>query len=383
MRGRENVAFYDKMTGKKKDPRNDWRDDEKTHRPQRDMVKDDEKKPVKGAWRPSGERTEKTWQKHEPDSHGKGMGRGPRQERNGYEESSRGMPHRETYRGKNESGTSRKDGYRPNSQEIYGWEERRSVERGVHEPAQMHEQEAENLLVGRNPIREALKTGRDMEKLLVAKGELMGSAREIVAMAREQHVVIQEVDRARLDAMAPNHQGMIAVVSAYAYHTLEDIFALAAERKQEPFIVMLDGITDPHNLGAVIRSAECAGAHGVIIPSRRAVGLTPSAVKASAGAVEHIPVVRETNLSRTLETLKKEGCWVFGTSMNGKNYRNADYSGPVVLVIGSEGEGISKLVSEHCDDMVTIPLYGKIDSLNASVAAGIILFAIAEKRGGK
>ena len=225
--------------------------------------------------------------------------------------------------------------------------------------------------------------GQNFEKLLVAKGELMGSAREIVAMAREQHVVVQEVDRARLDAMAPNHQGMIAVVSAYQYHTIEDIFALAAERKEEPFIVVLDGITDPHNLGAIIRSAECAGAHGVIIPSRRAVGLTPSAVKASAGAVEHIPVVRETNLSRTLESLKKDGCWVFGTAMDGKNYRNADYSGPVVLVIGSEGEGISKLVSEHCDDMVTIPLYGKIDSLNASVAAGIILFAIAEKRGAK
>ncbi|MBO5534039.1 MAG: 23S rRNA (guanosine(2251)-2'-O)-methyltransferase RlmB [Clostridia bacterium] len=256
-------------------------------------------------------------------------------------------------------------------------------ERGPREPVQPREAEAENLLVGRNPIREALKAGRDMEKLLVAKGELMGSAREIVAMAREQHVVVQEVDRARLDAMAPNHQGMIAVVSAYQYHTIEDIFALAAERKEEPFIVVLDGITDPHNLGAIIRSAECAGAHGVIIPSRRAVGLTPSAVKASAGAVEHIPVVRETNLSRTLESLKKDGCWVFGTAMDGKNYRNADYSGPVVLVIGSEGEGISKLVSEHCDDMVTIPLYGKIDSLNASVAAGIILFAIAEKRGAK
>ena len=273
--------------------------------------------------------------------------------------------------------------FRPRQQDAYGRDERHMPERGPREPVQPREAEAENLLVGRNPIREALKAGRDMEKLLVAKGELMGSAREIVAMAREQHVVVQEVDRARLDAMAPNHQGMIAVVSAYQYHTIEDIFALAAERKEEPFIVVLDGITDPHNLGAIIRSAECAGAHGVIIPSRRAVGLTPSAVKASAGAVEHIPVVRETNLSRTLESLKKDGCWVFGTAMDGKNYRNADYSGPVVLVIGSEGEGISKLVSEHCDDMVTIPLYGKIDSLNASVAAGIILFAIAEKRGAK
>ncbi|MBQ9009376.1 MAG: 23S rRNA (guanosine(2251)-2'-O)-methyltransferase RlmB [Clostridia bacterium] len=288
------------------------------------------------------------------------------------------MPHREAYKGKADGGRGK-----PYTQDRREHEEVRAPERGFRESAPAYEPEAENLLVGRNPIREALKAGRDMEKLLVAKGELMGSAREIVATAREQHVVVQEVDRARLDAMAPNHQGMIAVVSAYAYRTLEDIFALAAERKEAPFIVVLDGITDPHNLGAIIRSAECAGAHGVIIPSRRAVGLTPSAVKASAGAVEHIPVVRETNLSRTLEALKKEGCWVFGTAMNGKNYRSVDYSGPVALVIGSEGEGMSKLVSEHCDDMVTIPLYGKIDSLNASVAAGIILFAIAEGRGGK
>ena len=370
------MAFYDKLTSKKRDPRNDWRDDEKTHRPKRDLEKMGAKKPVRGTWHPAGDETEKPWQKRETENRGK-RPFGPE----GRDGGDRGMPRREAFKGKN-SGMPGKE-FRPRQQDAYGRDERHMPERGPREPVQPREAEAENLLVGRNPIREALKAGRDMEKLLVAKGELMGSAREIVAMAREQHVVVQEVDRARLDAMAPNHQGMIAVVSAYQYHTIEDIFALAAERGEEPFIVVLDGITDPHNLGAIIRSAECAGAHGVIIPSRRAVGLTPSAVKASAGAVEHIPVVRETNLSRTLESLKKDGCWVFGTAMDGKNYRNADYSGPVVLVIGSEGEGISKLVSEHCDDMVTIPLYGKIDSLNASVAAGIILFAIAEKRGAK
>ena len=172
-------------------------------------------------------------------------------------------------------------------------------------PPAQQEEEASNLLVGRNPIREALKAGRDMEKLLVAKGELIGSAREIVAMAREQKVIVQEVDRAHLDAMAPGHQGLIAVVSAYAYKTVDDMLALAKERGEAPFLVILDGVTDPHNLGAIIRSAECAGAHGVIIPERRAVGLTPAAVKASAGAVEYLPVAREVNLTAPSSASRK------------------------------------------------------------------------------
>ena len=246
-------------------------------------------------------------------------------------------------------------------------------------PAQEEEMQS-NLLVGRNPIREALKAGRDMEKLLVAKGELIGSAREIVAMAREQKVIVQEVDRAHLDAMAPGHQGLIAVVSAYAYKTVDDMLALAKERGEEPFLVILDGVTDPHNLGAIIRSAECAGAHGVIIPERRAVGLTPAAVKASAGAVEYLPVAREVNLTRTIERLKKEGIWIYGTAMNGEDYRKVDYSGAKALVIGSEGEGMSRLVSESCDKVVTLPMKGKIESLNASVAAGILLYAMMDAK---
>lgn len=216
-----------------------------------------------------------------------------------------------------------------------------------------------NLLVGRNPIREALRAGRDMEKLLVARGELLGSAREIVAMARERRVIVQEVDRARLDAMAPNHQGLIAVVSAFAYSSVEEMLELAASRGEAPFLVILDGVTDPHNLGAIIRSAECAGAHGVIIPQRRAVGLTPAAVKASAGAVEHIPVARETNLTRVLERLKKAGIWIYGAAMQGEDYRKVDFSGPAALVIGSEGEGISRLVLQECDRLVSLPGAGK------------------------
>lgn len=244
----------------------------------------------------------------------------------------------------------------------------------------MPPEERENLLVGRNPIREALRSGRDMEKLLVARGELIGSAREIVAMAREQHVVVQEVDRARLDTMAPNHQGLIAVVSAFAYRSVEDMLALAKSRGEDPLLVILDGVTDPHNLGAIIRSAECAGAHGVIIPERRAVGLTPAAVKASAGAVEYIPVARETNLTRTIERLKKEGIWIYGAAMEGEDYRKVDFAGPAALVIGSEGEGISRLVAQNCDRLISLPIRGKIDSLNASVAAGVLLYAMTAVR---
>ncbi|MDO4741341.1 MAG: 23S rRNA (guanosine(2251)-2'-O)-methyltransferase RlmB [Eubacteriales bacterium] len=237
-----------------------------------------------------------------------------------------------------------------------------------------------NLLVGRNPIREALRAGRDIEKLLVARGELIGSAREIVAMARDAKIVVQEVDRVRLDQMAPNHQGLIAVASAYSYKTVDDMLALAKERGEAPLLVILDGVTDPHNLGAIIRSAECAGAHGVIIPERRAVGLTPAAVKSSAGAVEYLPVAKETNLTRVIERLKKEGVWIYGAAMNGENYRKVDFSGAAAIVIGSEGEGISRLVSDSCDKLVSLPMKGHIDSLNASVAAGILLYAVAGAR---
>lgn len=238
-----------------------------------------------------------------------------------------------------------------------------------------------NLLVGRNPIREALKAGRDMEKLLVAKGELIGSAREIVAMAREQKVIVQEVDRAHLDAMAPGHQGLIAVVSAYAYKTVDDMLALAKERGEEPFLVILDGVTDPHNLGAIIRTAECAGAHGVIIPKRRSVGLTAVVGKASAGALEYMPVARVSNLVNTIKELKERGVWVCGTAADGDTslYR-ADLKGPTAIVIGSEGDGMSRLVAESCDYKVSIPMRGSISSLNASAAAAILLYEAVRQR---
>ena len=356
------MAYYDSFTKKPQNKRDDWRDDELTRRPARDEGRavETERREKKnygerksygerreyGERKPHGERREERFEREDRPAFG-----GPR-------------PERRENRGD-------RDDRRPPREQRAPREER---------PMREEEQLENNLLVGRNPIREALRAGRDIEKLLVARGELIGSAREIVAMARDAKIVVQEVDRARLDQMAPNHQGLIAVASAYSYKTVDDMLALAKERGEAPLLVILDGVTDPHNLGAIIRSAECAGAHGVIIPERRAVGLTPAAVKASAGAVEYLPVAREVNLTRTIERLKKEGVWVYGTAMNGEDYRKVNFSGAAAIVIGSEGEGISRLVAESCDKVVSLPMKGHIDSLNASVAAGILLYAVAGAR---
>lgn len=233
----------------------------------------------------------------------------------------------------------------------------------------------ENLLSGRNPIREAIKSGRDIEKLLVAKGDLSGTAREIVSMARDRHIPVQVVERSRLDEITRNHQGMLAFASAYRYYDVEDMLADAEEKNEPPFLVVLDSVTDPQNLGAIIRTAACVGAHGVIVPERRAVGLTPSAVKASAGAIETVKVARVTNLTRTLETLKKQGIWLYAADMDGEDYRKVRFSGPMALIIGAEGEGVSRLVLDTCDFKVSLPMKGGVGSLNASVAAGILMYA--------
>ena len=387
------MAYYDQFTKKPRSPRDDWRDDEETLRPERDGEKNRRpygNRPNNGERRPYGDRPNNGERRPYGDRPNNGERRpyGDRPnngERRPYGERSNNGERR-PYGDRPNNGERRPYGERSNNGERrpYGdrpMNDRRPYgDRPMTPPPAPQEEEMSNLLVGRNPIREALKAGRDMEKLLVAKGELIGSAREIVAMAREQKVIVQEVDRAHLDAMAPGHQGLIAVVSAYAYKTVDDMLALAKERGEAPFLVILDGVTDPHNLGAIIRSAECAGAHGVIIPERRAVGLTPAAVKASAGAVEYLPVAREVNLTRTIERLKKEGVWIYGTAMNGEDYRKVDFSGPKALVIGSEGEGMSRLVGESCDKIVTLPMKGKIESLNASVAAGILLYAMMDAK---
>jgi len=225
-----------------------------------------------------------------------------------------------------------------------------------------------------------LRSGRDIEKLLVARGELSGSAREIVQTAKERHIPVQVVDRTRLDAITPQHQGLLAFASAYQYSTLEEMLVLAKSREEAPFLVLLDGITDPHNLGAIIRTAECAGAHGVIVQERRAVGLTPAAIRASAGAVEYLPVARVVNLTQTVTQLQKLGIWVYAAHMDGEDYAAVDMSGPLALVIGAEGEGVSRLVLENCDRRLSLPARGKVGSLNASVAAGVLLYTVLRAR---
>lgn len=236
------------------------------------------------------------------------------------------------------------------------------------------------LIAGRNPVREALKAGRDLEKLMAQKGKLSGSAKQILALAREAGVRVQMVEKSHLDKLAKNHQGMVAFASAYKYAEVEDILNRAKERKEKPFIILLDQITDPHNLGAIMRSAVCTGAHGVIIPRRRAVGLTNSAVKAAAGAAEYMPVARVTNLTQTINELKKRGIWVYGMDMSGKPYYETDFKSGAAIVIGSEGEGISKGVKDACDDVLSIPMTGEIGSFNASVAAGIIMHHVFTMR---
>lgn len=240
----------------------------------------------------------------------------------------------------------------------------------------------DELLIGRNPVAEALSSGRPLIKVMIAKGGVTGSAVEIAAKAKKAGVPVQEVDRKKLDYMTSGaaHQGIAALCAVRDYSSVEDILKLADSRGEAPFIIILDEIEDPHNLGAIIRSAECAGAHGVIIKKRRSAGLTYTAYKASAGALEYLPVARVINIADTIDQLKERNIWVYGADMNGEDYLRTDFGGAVALVIGNEGKGISRLVREKCDVIVSLPLKGRINSLNASVAAGILMYKVAEKR---
>lgn len=240
----------------------------------------------------------------------------------------------------------------------------------------------ENQLEGRNAILEVLRSGRDIEKIMVAKGNVEGTIKRIIAMAVEKGVVIQEVSRQKLDEISQtkNHQGVIALVSAHDYVEVEDILAAAKEKGEDPFVLLLDGITDPHNLGAILRTAECAGVHGVIIPKRRSVGLNATVGKTSAGAIEYMPVARVTNIVQTMEYLKKEGLWIACADMKGLDHFDTNMKGPLALVIGSEGDGVSRLVKEKCDFTASIPMYGKISSLNASVAAALLMYEVVRQR---
>ena len=243
-------------------------------------------------------------------------------------------------------------------------------------------QQENQLIIGRNAVSEALRSERAIDTLLVAKGERNGSIGRIIATCREKGAVIKEVDKRKLDFLCGggNHQGVAAYAASHEYAELEDIFSLAKERDELPFIIICDELEDPHNLGAIIRTAECAGAHGIIIPKRRSVSLTWAVSKASAGALEYMPVVRVTNLAATLDELKERGVWIYSADMDGKSYSQTDFSSAVGLVIGSEGNGVGKLIREKSDFIVSLPMKGKINSLNASVAAGILMYEVARQR---
>ena len=241
---------------------------------------------------------------------------------------------------------------------------------------------SENPIIGRNPVTEALKSGHEMEKLVIAKGSEK-SLGKIIAMAKDRGVPVYYQDRQRLDAAAEGgaHQGVAAWVSGYTYSGIEEILQRAEEKGEDPLVVLLDGIEDPHNLGAIIRSADGAGAHGVIIPKRRAVSVTPAVIKASAGASEHLAVARVPNLAAAIETLKKNNIWIYALEADGEPYYRKDFSDTgCALVLGSEGDGLSRIVRESADFVVSVPMYGGVGSLNVSAAAAVVLFEAARQR---
>lgn len=246
-------------------------------------------------------------------------------------------------------------------------------------------EETEGQLEGRNALQEALKSGRTVDKVFIAAGETDRGLQKLAAEAKEAGAVVVPVDRRKLDAMSFTraHQGVIALAAAHIYYSIDDILAEAASRGEAPLIVICDELSDPHNLGAILRSAECAGAHGVIIPKRRSVGLTATVAKASAGAIEYMKVARVTNINAAISELKEKGVWVFGTAAEGSiPMYKADLTVPAAIVIGNEGDGMSQLVRKNCDVMVNIPMKGRISSLNASAAASILLYEALRQRLG-
>ncbi len=236
---------------------------------------------------------------------------------------------------------------------------------------------------GRNSVLELLESGKDINKIFIEKGNKHGSINKIIAKAKERKIVITELEKTKFNKMVQtnNPQGIIAIVPPFDYCTVYDIINLAKQKNENPFILILDGIEDPHNLGSIIRTAETAGVHGVIIPKRRAASVNSTVNKVSAGAVEHMKIARVNNINETINTLKKEGIWICGTDMDtNKYYYNQDLTGPLAIVIGSEGYGMSRLVKENCDFLVRIPMQGQITSLNASVSAGIVIYEAVKQR---
>lgn len=244
---------------------------------------------------------------------------------------------------------------------------------------------SEGVVVGRNAVRELLKSGRDIDKIFVQRGEREGSIVVLTAEAAARHIPLVEVDKVKLDKMTGGavHQGIVAMAAEKQYSTVEDILEIARERGEKPFIVISDGITDPYNLGALIRCAEGAGAHGIIIPKRRAVGLTPAVTKSSAGAIEHMAIAKVSNIASTVEMLKKNGVWVFAAEAGGPAYYDTDFDCAAAIVFGSEGDGVSNIVKEKSDFITSIPMYGHVNSLNVSTAAAVILSEVARQQRAK
>lgn len=242
-----------------------------------------------------------------------------------------------------------------------------------------------DIIIGRNPVLEAVKSGREIEKLLVKEGKTEGSLIPLVKKARDRGIIVQHTKKEKLDEVAGggNHQGVIALCSAHSYASVAEILDSARNKNESPFVIICDKITDPHNLGAILRTANCAGAHGIIIPARNSAGLNEVVAKTSAGAVEYTPVAKVTNIARTIDDLKKEGLWIACADMDGEAMYRADLTGALGLVIGSEGEGVGRLVKEKCDFTVSIPMSGEITSLNASVAAGVLMYEAYRQRVGK
>lgn len=266
----------------------------------------------------------------------------------------------------------KKDGGRPARNENYNSNNKKQY---YKEPVQISEEELGGLVIGRNAVRELLKSGRAVDKLLVSRGDREGSIVVLVAQAIERGIPVVEVERQKLDGMAgmSQHQGVIAMAAEKEYVEVEDILAIARERGEAPLIVISDGITDPYNLGALIRCAEGVGAHGLIIPKRRASGLTPLVSKSSAGAIEHLAVAKVSNIAQTIEELKEQNIWVYSAEAGGQAYYDTDFTGGCAIVFGSEGEGVSQLVKQRSDFIVSIPMYGHVNSFNVSTAAAVIL----------
>ena len=242
----------------------------------------------------------------------------------------------------------------------------------------------ENIIAGRNAVAEAIRSGRTIDSVYVQRGNKHGLITAIIAKAKDKGINIKEADIKKLDFMSHggNHQGIVAVAAVKEYAELDDVFALAESKNEKPFVIICDELSDPYNLGAILRTAECSGAHGVIIPKRRSVGLTFAVGKASAGAVEYVPVVRVTNMAATVDQLKERGLWIYSADMEGTSWCQVDYTGGVALVNGSEGSGVGKLIKDKSDFVVSLPMKGEITSLNASVACGIICYEISMQRSG-